>query len=92
MMLYDVLLIAQWLFVCRGRDSNDTNKEMIRSTAKGKERERARVTRNVDTVRAMAAAAMEGRRKRRHCRLSSSSEEDKEEVWCKPWWVTLRHL
>jgi hypothetical protein len=62
---------------------------MIRSTAKGKERERARVTRNVDTVRAMAAAAMEGRRKRRHRRLSSSSEEDKEEVWCKPWWVTL---
>jgi hypothetical protein len=51
MMLYDALITARWLFICRGRDSNTTNGEMIRSTAKGKERERARVTRDVDTVR-----------------------------------------
>ena len=89
MMLYNALIIARWLFICRGRDSNTTNGEMIRSTAKGKERERARVTRDIDTVRVMVVAAMEGRRKRRHCHLLSSSEEDKEEVWCKPGWATL---
>ena len=58
---------------CQGQDGNAANREMIRKTAKEKEKEKEWATHD---------AATEGRRKRRksrHCRLLSSSEEDDEE-------------
>ena len=54
-------------------------KEAVQLTVKEKEKEWVRVTRNVNTVVAMAVAAMESRRKRRHRRSSSSLSEDNEE-------------
>ena len=64
---------------CREQDGDAANGEMIWSTAKEKEKERVRATCNVDTIAAMAVAAMEGRRKRRHCQSSTWSEEDDKE-------------
>ena len=61
----------------RERDGNATNGENLWSTAK--EKERARVTHNIDTTAVMAVAATEGRRKMRHGRSPSPSEEDEEE-------------
>ena len=65
----------------RGWDSDAANGEMIQLTAKEKEKERVRATRDFDTVAEMAVAVTKGRRKRRHRQSSSSSEEedDKEE-------------
>ncbi len=50
----------------RGQDGDAANGEMIQSIVKEKEKKWARATRVVDTIMAMAVAATEGRRKRRH--------------------------
>ena len=55
----------------RGRDGDAANGEMIQLTAKEKEKEWVRATRDVDTIAAMAVAATEGKRKRRHCQSLS---------------------
>ena len=51
---------------CQGWDGDAAYREKIWSTAI--ETERARATHDVDTLAAMAVAATEGRRKRRHRR------------------------
>ena len=66
-----------WTRIVRGGMGDATKGKKIWLTVK--EEERARATHGVDTNAAMVVAATEGRRKRRHCRLSSSLEEENKE-------------